>query len=551
MKKNSLLLLTLLLCMFHARSQHTTPYEEHIFNERYETAKNVLLPLAGDQNLSTDARYWLAEIYLKEGQIDSAEQIINEGLEILEKSNIKKEEARLLLVARASLLLEKGNTTEAKQQFEDLLMRTKYKDVNALWAVAKANIESKNGDVEWAVELLEKAMKRDKRNSALYISLGDAYRRLSDGGKAVTAYDEAVRINDANAPEALHKIGKIYKTQGNSALYTTYFNQALAINPDYAPSLYEMYSHYFYRDVFTAKKYLDRYIVHADPSIGNDYMIADLHYVSKQYQEAITCGNSILQKENGNASQPRIYKLIAHSHHILGDSLKALDYIDQYFTHERPENFVAKDFELKAELLEKTNPGEDLAIEWYKKAIDSSKVINDKIDYMGSIARIEKKQQDYHEEAHWREEIYKLKENPTNLDLYKWGIALYSGGEYHASDSVFTIYQEKYPDHLHGYLMRARCNALIDTSMELGLAVPHYKKLVEEALKDAAANKTTLIRAYGYLGSYEANVTKNYPLSLEYFNKILEIEPGNTDALRYAGILKEWVKTEQESTGSK
>lgn len=77
--------------------------------------------------------------------------------------------------------------------------------------------------------------------------------------------------------------------------------------------------------------------------------------------------------------------------------------------------------------------------------------------------------------------------------------------------------------------------------MELGLAVPHYKKLIEVAATDTVANKSYLLTAYGYLASYEANVTKDYEQSLTYFEKMLALDPDNKDALRYTVILKKWI----------
>lgn len=38
-----------------------------------------------------------------------------------------------------------------------------------------------------------------------------------------------------------------------------------------------------------------------------------------------------------------------------------------------------------------------------------------------------------------------------------------------------------------------------------------------------------LLKAYGYLGGYEANVTKDYLASLAWFEKYLELDPDNTD----------------------
>ena len=78
--------------------------------------------------------------------------------------------------------------------------------------------------------------------------------------------------------------------------------------------------------------------------------------------------------------------------------------------------------------------------------------------------------------------------------------------------------------------------------MELGLAVNDYKKVAEIAAADKEKNKSLLIQAYGYLGAYEANVSKDYQAALGWFEKILEVQPDNSDAQKFADILKKWIE---------
>ena len=74
--------------------------------------------------------------------------------------------------------------------------------------------------------------------------------------------------------------------------------------------------------------------------------------------------------------------------------------------------------------------------------------------------------------------------------------------------------------------------------MENGLALPYYSKVIEIADDDAATNRSLLIQAYGYLGAYQANVKKDFPVALENFEKILQLDPGNADATRYTALIQ-------------
>jgi hypothetical protein len=266
----------------------------------------------------------------------------------------------------------------------------------------------------------------------------------------------------------------------------------------------------------------------------------------KKHKAAIAGAESILKAE-GNKTQPRLYKLIAYSYAALGDSSTALKNINLYFDKQKDEEYVVKDFEIKARLLEKLDTNKSHAIEWYKKALTAEKEKKEQLNYMLTVADLQQAQGNREREAIWREKIYNTKDQPTNLDLYKWGLALYSDENYLKADSVFAVYETKYPEQLFGYLWRARCNALIDTTMEKGLAVPHYIKLIEVASKDVTKNKSILLGAYGYMGTYEANISKDFVASISYFDKILGLEPDNSDASKYIEVLRKWIDAGNET----
>ena len=535
-----LLLATMLFSFAFTKAQSIEDATRQIYYEKYESAKTTLQSIIEKDPNSPDALYWLAEIYLEQQKSDSAYSLLDTKAKNFLTVPFSKKESPLVYVGWAHVLLDTGKTAEARTLMDEVLTTTKNKNALALWAIARANIESKNGDIKWALELLEQAAKRDKRNPAIYIAMGDAYRKLVDGSNAVVSYKKALDA-DKNYAEAIYNQGKIYKTQNNPEIYLQYFNEAVAVDSNYAPALYELYAHYFFKDVNMAQKYLDAYISHSDPDPQHDYLKADLLYVSKKYTAAIEEADEIIQRAGPNV-QPRLYKLMAYSYAANGDSTTALKDINTYFENQDSTEFVAKDYALKAALLENVATDKQEAIGWYRKAFAMEKDSVQKLNYMVSLADLQRDAGNRKREARWREQIYLTKPNPTNLDIYKWGMALYSDKEYLKADSVFAIYEEKYPDHIHGYLWRARSTALADTSMKEGLAVPHFKKLIEVASTDTVKNKAILLTAYEYLGGYEANITKDYTASVGYFEKLLELDPENADAKRNKDILTKWIE---------
>ena len=128
----------------------------------------------------------------------------------------------------------------------------------------------------------------------------------------------------------------------------------------------------------------------------------------------------------------------------------------------------------------------------------------------------------------------------TNTDLFNWGIASYLSGEYKNADSVFNCYAKKYPDQTYGYYWAARSGAAIDTTMEDGMAIPDYEKVIELILKESPdhQNKKWLIEAYGYIAAYKANIQKNYREAIDFLEKVVELDPGNVSAKNYIEILR-------------
>jgi tetratricopeptide (TPR) repeat protein len=182
----------------------------------------------------------------------------------------------------------------------------------------------------------------------------------------------------------------------------------------------------------------------------------------------------------------------------------------------------------------------DSAATYYVKAGNLEKDSTLQMGFAKKLADLYKQQKDYSNQAQWLGKYYQGNGKATNLDLFNWGLAHYMAKEYAMADSVFGIYETKYPEQDFGYYWRARSDAAIDTAMQTGMAIPHYQKLIEIAGKDTAnkTNRKHLIESYGYIAAYKANTEKDYAGAIDNFEKLLELDPANSDAQRYIGILK-------------
>ena len=521
-------------------AQESAEVEQLLDNERYESAEAILEKRITTEGIMPDINYLLVKTYLEQDKVNEVKDFITKY-----KLSDNPDADPLDRITYARYLLQKGDRAAANVIFNSILENKKNrKNPLLLMAMAEVNIAEDMGDPAQALEWLKMAGDKDDNNPSINILEGLAYRKLSDASKAFLAYQQALK-KDKNNVKAHYLLGKIFTAQKNQEVYLEHFMKAYKIDSTYAPVLEALYDHYYNIDVRIARKYLEKFIANTDHTIQHDYRMTDMYYLTGDYDRAITGALKLIDTEKEKA-QPRLYKLMAYSALKSKDSLKALEYVNQYFSKEQPAKFIAADFELKAILTEAQPGAEKGAIDYYSIAGEMDTLVANKIKYATAIIKLTKKADMISKHAYWLGKLYQWKEKTNNIDLFNWGLAHYTAAEYLQSDSVFTLYTERYPEDIFGHYWRAQANAAIDTALAQGLAVPHYIKVTEIGEKDKEKNKKMLLKAYGYLGGYEANIRKDYVQSLMWFEKFLELDDENADAKRYAETLRKWVDEQKK-----
>jgi tetratricopeptide (TPR) repeat protein len=214
-----------------------------------------------------------------------------------------------------------------------------------------------------------------------------------------------------------------------------------------------------------------------------------------------------------------------------------------YFQKNTDTAYLATDYETMGKIYDSLSGGEDSAAKYYALAAGKTDKATVRLTLYKKVAGLYDDTKNYDAQVYWLEKYYTTSPKPTNQDLFNWGIAYYYAGKYTLSDSVFGLYTAKYPDQDFGYYWRARSNVAIDTAMALGLAIPHYLKVIEIAEKDTTneLNRKRLVEGYGYIASYKANHDKDYAGSMEYFEKVVALQPENAEAKKYVAILQKMV----------
>lgn len=518
-------------------AQEIDQARELIDNERYSSAEDLLEDQVAKEGTSPELNYLLMKIYLDQDKDKEARKFAADQLTPV----LQDEDKPLNHVAYARYLLSAGKRADAAAIFRKLLEDKKnLKNTSLLTAMAEATVDEEAGDAAAALDWLDRAGKRDKNNADIDILKGLAWRKLGDAGKAYLSYKNAIDKDPGNI-RALYLMGKIFTAQKNPGVYMQYFEKAYRLDSNYAPVLEELYTHYYFRDVRLARKYLEKYVANTDYSLQNDYDLADIYFLTAAYDKAIQLAGKIIKLHPGDA-RPRLYKLIAYSQAKQLDSAGAAINMALYFNKESQEKLIAADYRFMAQLaIAGGQPDTAMAIKYYTVSAEMDTVHINKAGDALALAALHKKTGDYHQQAVWLGKLYQWKVNSNNIDLFNWGLAHYSAREFNQADSVFGLYTLKYPDDIYGYYWRAQSAASLDTAMASGLAVPYYRKVVEIGEKNRATAAKMLLKAYGYLGAYEVNVVKDYEAALDYFEKCQELDKEDKTISGYIETLKKWI----------
>jgi len=515
------------------------------YYHRYKSAKDVLDKVLAANPNNIDAIYWNGQTMLALKDSVGARDLYSKALQT-------NGNAPMLLAGMSDIELRFGKAQDARQHDEMAIQLTKQKDVIVLNAVARANIDAPEGDLPYAIEKLTLATNTKNFNNAeTYVLMGDAYRRLIDGGNAVQAYNKALSIDPKNA-EAQYQIGKIYLTQNNKDYFLPAFEKAVEMDPSYAPAWYELfYYYYFHWDKDKATNALNNYAANADPGPDLDVIKIDFKIASGDFNGAKADAQAQINSL-GDKVSPAMYKRVAYCCDTLGDNSCALTNINSYFAKEDAAKVTPLDYVLKAGIEGKSTDSvtREKAFDDYGVAIQKDTLAADKAKVLGQAQDLANKLGDKRALAVIARIVYMGIKDPTNSDLYKWGIANYQGGFYKTADSIFCgIYEVKYPTEIYGYLWCARAlQAQEDTANPQGLAMAAWDKLAEvsRALDstakaansaDSTKYKNYVVQSYFYLVQYYNDVKKDKATAVAYLRKVLEVDPTNTTAQKFLAIL--------------
>ena len=536
--------------------------KNHLYAQRFELAEQAFQQILKVNPADPDALYWGGQAAI-ERELDSVKKVAvarawyDKALQVAANSP-------LVMVGAGHADLLENKKDEARQKFESALTmsRTRKGDnIDILNAVSRSNIEAKSGDLNYVIAKMSAQIEKGDKNAEMYLLLGNAVRKArpgEGGGEAYQNYLEALRLNPGYAL-ASYRLARLFDSQKNWELVLQYLTECVQKDPRFTPAYYELFYYYFYRrDYATAEKQLQQFIETKQPekNIQDEFFYSQLCWARGDFACAITKAEQVIAAL-GASTKPRVYRLLADAYYQQGDTLakqqqtdaangafaNAKKYSDLFFgrTGDEMDGVALYDYQLRADIIDKTGGTPAEVFDTYLQSTRVDTLVNLKVDLLKKGADRFKAKGDSLSriiEGDLRSLILTTKTNPSQRDLFDAGFAYYQGKSYGKADSLFGIYVTKYPEESFGYMMKYNIQRAIDTSMELGSAVPWAEKYLVILEKDTVKNKKTIIGVAGYLAAYSANVLKDKEKALVYLRRMLSLDPTNAAIQQNISVLE-------------
>jgi tetratricopeptide (TPR) repeat protein len=545
MKKLSLLSAVILITAQSLWAQTLNDGISQLYYEHFNTATETLTKVYNTNPKDPQAIYWLGQAYLTQNNIDAAKTLYQKAL------NEGVNDPYIWIGSGHVELLNKGDINSAKQKFEQAITATKTRkgeDADILTAIGRANADggSNIGDPLYAIEKLKRATERDKNNADAFLYMGICYLKLGgdNGGNAVSAFNEAVSRNPKLA-KAKFRIGRVYVSQKNSAIFIPTFEEAITMDPAYSPSYLELYEYYAEREFDKAKENIEKYIQYSEHDPRNDLFYADYLFRVGKYQESLNKAKEIESKTTFD-KLPRLLVVFAYNYDRLKDSLKAKEYIEKFFATAPAEKIKPEDYDFAGNVLSRIKGSEMMAVQYLEKAMANDTSMVNKRNYVTKIANMMGSAKMYREQHRWFRKLMSMKSDPEKMDIYYTAVAAYNAEMYQQADSLTDIFHAKFPEEEFGFSFKVRVTKLLDVDSTKGLAFEPIEQYNTFLKKDLANNKKKIIYNYYYVAQLLADKMKDYPKALAILNKILEVDPTDAFATQAKPVLENAIKQQEE-----
>lgn len=524
-------------------------------HKEYSEARQIFRALLKTDPENAAALFGLGEYYYNTGKIDSAKICYQKGLDA--NSSFAGNYAGL---GNISLL---SDPAQAELYYKDAIKKSK-KDASAIVSIANAYYGQTPKKLDDAKRYVDLALGVDSKNASAYFLNGLIELDKNNTSVASLQFEQAIYF-DPNLFEAYFYESGIMVGVHNYAQAVEYINKIIAINPNYwlaYKKLGELY--YSNQKYLEAVKNFAIYFrnVKTDPDITH---YAYSLFFNKQYKEAYEMIDKLVQQ---NPNDYILLRLLGYISYETKDLVKGKSIMEKYFTLVPADKIMTDDYSYYGKMLSASG-NDSLAIVNYLLALEKDST---QYTIYDELAKSSNKLKKYEEGLQYSSKYLKKKPNLSSADYFQLGKAYYSTANslkvkpdtlkvnvvdtlklktdsvkelkyYIEADSLFAKVEVNSPNSYLGTFWRARVNSAIDSETTLGLAKPFYEKALEILIKDPVKYKKEISEIYAYLGFYYY-VKEDKPTSIDYWKKLLELDPENLKA-------QEAIKSLEKSTEKK
>lgn len=551
-------LTTLILSGFAgaALAQTPAPDANTLMNLGRFTEAKQLLNRTAQQNPSMQTYFDAGYGYLRAGQPDSARIWFEKGIPMDEKRVPLNE------TGSAITYFVKNDIANADPKLAHVIDRSKGKNADILYRIGEAYtgyLTPGDGSIKpvypkvinaaKAIDYLNRATERDKKNAAIQLALGDAHYLNKDAGTAVTRYESALELG-MNPSRVYQRIGDIYWQGRNLNLAVENYKKAIEANTSYAPAYNQLAELYFLVNRYKeAASYMDQYVrVSHDSRQPTLLRQAQFHFLAKNYRQAV---NLIDSNQTALGQNPIVYRIKGWAYSSLKEPQQAIENINT-FLEKAPDKAMPDDYKYLGRAYMATDSASDdsLGAVFLAKAAPFDTTDN----LYSDLAR-------YYYRAKKHPEAVAMLDSAANhgfkadvQDLFRYGMSNYTLGfqrdssgklqrdtvRFALADSALALAQKGSPDYAPTVLYRGKANYYAYTPEEAvrnGKAKPYFEQfisMVADKEEERKRYKNDLILAFKYLISYQELVTKDANARQEWLTKGLALFPDNKDLAKIA-----------------
>ncbi len=515
------------------------------YKEQFDAADNAFSSLIKSEPANGKYYYYSGENQLASYYLDTAnvsfKEVAVKAVERFNQGISASPNEPLNYIGLGKVALIQKNRTLALEKFakaesflpvkKEKSLLTKPDQAQIYVRLADAYVQVGSKDSALVFGYLRKAEVLDKKNPDLYLVRGDYWiTTLNDGSRAAENYKKSQDLAPQSA-RAKVRLGVLYTRVRSWEDALSYYAQALAIDSTFAPAYLELgFLNAKTNKPEESRKYFKKYLELSKSNIAAKRRYANMLFKTEDYTAAIEQINQIQAMDS--LSYNDLNRALAYSYFEQKDYPKAKYYITKFFKNSPAEKLYSKDYVYYGRILLKT--GQDsLAV---TKLVQGYQIDTMNVDLLNEIAAGYNKMKKFENAA----KTYQLKIDrkvASGNDYYKMGLAYYNAQKWIESDSALSKLIRMSPDFEPAYMWKARVYSNLDPDSKEGLAKPFYEKLIEKASIDSVKYSKDLIEAYNYLGYYYL-VNKKYCDSLDFWQKLLAIEPANENAISAIKDLK-------------